>query len=43
MNNRLKTIVNLEKYPIQDLRLSNIRKIIKKYNKFYKMLFFYVK
>ena len=30
MNNRLKTIVNSEKYPIQDLRLSNIRKIIKK-------------
>ena len=30
MNDRLKTIVNLEKYPIQDLNSTKIKKLIKK-------------
>ena len=29
MNDRLKTIVDLEKYPIQDLNSSEIKEIIK--------------
>ncbi len=33
MNDRLKTIVDLEKYPIQNLKLSKIKKIIKKCKK----------
>ncbi len=31
MDDRLKTIVDLKKYPIHDLRLSKIKKILKKY------------
>ena len=30
MNDRLKTIVDIEKYPIQDLNLPKIKELIKK-------------
>ena len=33
MNKRLETIVDLQKYPIQDLNSSSIKKIIKKCKK----------